>query len=96
MESAEQPTNVLHKNVGQSLKQLGHYKVTTIPPNEGPVLAEDLKRMVEDIGYTTQTALEQAVSGGVTYVRTTKSKNPSLIAALREKMRRGRNGSNTK
>lgn len=90
MESAEQPVKVLHENVGKSLKQLGHHTVSTIPPNEGPVLAKDLKGMVEDIGYGAQTALEQAVSGGVTHVRTTESKKPWLIAKgkqfLKEKL----------
>ncbi len=90
MESAEAPTQVLHKNVGQSLDQLGHHKVSTVPPNEGPVLAEDLKDMVEDMGYNASSTLEQAVKGGVTNVRTTESKKPFLIARgkqfLREKI----------
>lgn len=88
MESAEQPADNLHNKVGISLKQMGHHTISTIPPNEGPVLAEDLKGMIKDVGYNAKTALEGAVSGGVTHVRTTNSAQPSLIAALREKMRR--------
>lgn len=84
MESAEQPANNLHKNVGKSLQQLGHHVVSTIPPNEGPVLAEELKGMAEDIGHSAQTALEQAVSGGVTHVRTTGAKKPLSIARRKQ------------
>lgn len=84
MESAEQPSNNLHRKVGESLKKLGHHE-PTIPPNEGPVLAEDLKDMVEDLGYTAKTALEQAVRGGVTHVRITESKNPLSILKRRLK-----------
>lgn len=83
MESAEQPSNNLHANLRRPLEQLGH-RVSTIPPHEGPVLSEEVRGMVEDIGYSAKTALEQAVSGGVTHVRTTESKNPIFIARIRE------------
>lgn len=88
MESAEQPANNLHKNVGKSLKQLGHHRVSTIPPNEGQVFAEDLQGMVEDLSYKAKTDLEQMVSGGVTYVRTTESKKPISIASIREGLKK--------
>ena len=86
MESAEQPTKVLHKNVGTSLKQMGHH-VPTLPPNEGPVFTENLKGFGEDIHYHASSALEQAVSGGVTHVRTTESKKPISIASIRERLK---------
>lgn len=88
MESAEAPTKVLHKNVGTSLEQLGHHKVSTLPPNEGSVIAEDLKGMVEDIGYNASSALEQAVSGGVTNVRTTAGHRGLSIARAKEVLKK--------
>lgn len=83
MESAEQPSYNLHANVGKSLEQLGH-KVPTIPPQEGPVFAEELRGIVEDLGHKAKTDLEQIISGGVTHVRTTESKKPISIARIRE------------
>lgn len=83
MESAERPANNLHANVSKSLEQLGH-KVSTIPPHEGPVFAEELKSIVEDLGHKAKTDLEQIISGGVTHVRTTESKRPLSIARIRE------------
>lgn len=83
MESAEQPANNLHKNVGKSLQQLGH-RGSTIPPHEGQVLTEDLRGMIEDVKYNANSALEQAVSGGVTHVRTTQSRNP--LAIIKKKL----------
>lgn len=86
MESAEQPANDLHKKVGTALEEMGHH-APTLPPNEGPVLAEDLREMIEDVSYNTKDALEEVVRGGVTHVRTTESKKPNLIARLREKLK---------
>ncbi len=87
MESAEQPANNLHKRVGKSLQQLGHHQVSTVPPNEGPVFAEDLKGMVNDIDYRARTALEEAISGvgGSSRDRSTDSINPDRIALNRAK-----------
>lgn len=86
MKSAEQPTNNLHAEVGKSLGQLGH-RVPTVPPHEGPVFTEALGEIVEDLGHGAKTALEQAVSGGVTHVRTTESKKPSSMVRIRAGLR---------
>lgn len=87
MESAEQPSDNLHAEVGKSLEQLGH-KASTIPPHEDPVFTEELGEMMEDLGHKAKTDLEQIISGGVTHVRTTESKKPISIARIREGLKK--------
>ena len=82
MESAEQPTNNLHANLRRPLQQMGHND-STIPAQETPVLTEDVKQWAEDISDTAKSALEQAVIGGVTDIRTTESNKPLSITRIR-------------
>lgn len=86
MESAEQPVDDLHAKVSTSLKQLGH-RVSTIPPQEDSVLADEFKEIARDLDYNAKNALEEAVSGGTTLIRTTGSKNPISIAKIRESLK---------
>ncbi len=91
MESAEQPTINVHQNLRKPLEQLGHHQVSTIPPNEGPVVKEDLQGYVEDVAHSASSALEQVVNGGVTQVRTTEGHRGFSIARgkqfLKEKIK---------
>lgn len=82
VQSAEQPTDDLHKKIREPLRQLGH-SGSTIPASEAPAVGGDVKGWAEDISHVAKSALEQAVIGGVTDIRTTESNKPISIARIR-------------
>lgn len=86
VQSAEQPTKDLHKKIRGPLEQLGHSS-STIPAQDAPALTREVKQWAEDISHTAQSALEEAVTGGVTHIRVAESKKPLSIARIRDALR---------
>lgn len=85
IQTPEQHSDGLHKEMEEQLGSLGH-QGSTKPA--GPIpLTDELKEVGVDLAHIAGSGFKELVTGGESQIRTTESKKPLSIAAIRQAMR---------